>query len=54
MKWMFILTLAVETLRLNGWTTVPEFEIAAAHALTNGILGTVPARNLWGQEPVAF
>ena len=43
MKWMFILTLAVTTLRLNGWTTVPEFEIAAAHALTNGILGTDPS-----------
>ena len=50
MKWMFILTLAVTTLRLNGWTTVPEFEIAAAHALTNGILGT----EFWGQTPAAF
>ena len=56
MKWMFILTLAVTTLRLNGWTTVSEFEIAAAHALTNGILGTDPSgvrkrlnRREWGE-----
>ena len=34
-SYLFILTLAVTALRLNGWTTVPEFEIAAAHALTN-------------------